>query len=355
MKIAYILDWPKNPFTGVPNKILDQIKVWSNYNCKTSLIVIVPKKYQRDWDITANKVFTYKTFGGRIMARFYCSIYLIFIMRPQVIYRRLGIFTFSEIMTIILRPTVIELNTNNHHYYKLKSKPLLLLYLIQNFIISIFVKSACAVTPEIAGMQLKRLRNKTGFFTNSINLGNFPIKQKNKINSRTSFVFAVSDNFVWNGLDKLQSVAVKFPDSDFHIIGIDNRNSQNVFYHKAIYGDELIKFLDQFDFGISTLDLGKIHLTEAAPLKSRLYFSCGLPVIGCYVDPVFSTKSDVYFQLKFSNQTDQILNLDEFKDFIAKTENKIVSKNSLISIDSEKVEKERIEFIEQKLKINLKF
>jgi hypothetical protein len=47
--------------------------------------------------------------------------------------------------------------------------------------------------------------------------------------------------------------------------------------------------------------------------------------------------------------------LDEFKDFIAKTENKIVSKNSLISIDSEKVEKERIEFIEQKLKINLKF
>ena len=231
----------------------------------------------------------------------------------------------------------------------MKSNTANIIFKAQKWIVNLNVVGACAVTPEIVQMQQNRLKNITGVFTNSINLERFQKRDHIRVKSNLSLAFVASSDFEWNGLKRLESIARQFPEINFHIVGIDFKGPTNIYSHKPMFDQDLSSFLRTMDFGISTLDLQKVGLTEAAPLKSRLYLSEGLPVIGSYLDPAIQMDSKLYFQIKFEESSNQILNLGELLNFMDYWSNKAIDKLDLRQISSDSVEKDRVEFIRNRL------
>ena len=347
MKIAYVVDWKGKPNAGAPQKIHDQISIWRDNQCIVDLYSIVPHQYEAEWKLQSKKVFIYSNVFQRIIARAVCAINVIRDKEINLVYRRFAIWEFLEIISFLIKPTVVEINTNNKEYYKGKSLLFLLVLKIQNLIISRYVVGACSVTEELRIIQSTRIRHKTKVFTNSIKL---QVKSSNllannhKFGQRISLVFLASDSFKWNGIEILAVLATDFPDFDFHVVGLTGLNTKNLFWYGPLYGEELSNFLFDMDFGISTLAIDSLNLKQAAPLKSRTYLAHGLPTIGAYQDSAF-IECDFFLQVVFDKNTFQLLDKKQFLAFINKWNGKKVNLERLDSINSNVVERNRSDFM----------
>ena len=348
MQIAYIVDWKGNPNTGAPQKIQEQISVWRKNGLNVNLYIISPSKYRNEWAKKTNKVFTYSNFLQRVLARTYCSFTVIKSKDIDLVYRRFAIWEFFELISIVLKPTVIEINTNNKEYYKNKSSFFWLIYWLQNIFISKYIVGACSVTEELKELQSLKIKSKTRVFTNSIKIDSKsaePVIYTRETAMQSSFVFLASDAFKWNGVNLLFALAKSFPKFNFHIVGLKGRDNQNVYWHNPMYDQDLISFLRTMDFGISTLAIDSLNLKQAAPLKSRTYLANGLPTIGAYEDSAFDKSDDFFFQIIFDHNSLQLMNKDDFLNFVKKWSGKKVDLHLLDSINSEIIEKNRAIFI----------
>jgi len=346
MNIAYLLDWVGDPRTGVPRKVQGQVLFWEKYGCKVEVIAVVPQKYHQEWSNISKQIFGYKSKFGRIAARVRASIYLIKSKDFDFVYRRVSIWELFEIISMFFVPTVLEINTNNMKYFKNKSRLLSTIHTVELFFVSRLAIGACAVTNELVNQQRPILKNKSKAFTNSVDILGAKLLPLVKVSGKTSFVFVGSESFLWNGLDRINLLAKTFPEYEFHMVGISGTGPKNIIWHPAMYGEELLRFFEQIDFGLSTLSIDEMDLFEAAPLKSRHYLAHGLPVVGAYIDSALDSQANFYFQLKFDKDNQAILNKDELSVFIEKWTGLRVQKSELNCIDSNYVEKERIKFFE---------
>jgi len=347
LKIAYVVDWKGKPNAGAPQKIHDQISIWRKNQCIVDLYSIVPNQYEEEWKLQSKKVFTYSNIFQRIIARAVCAINIISDREVNLVYRRFAIWEFMEIISFIIKPTVVEINTNNKEYYKGKFILFLLVLKIQNLIISRYVVGACSVTEELRSIQSTRIKHKTKVFTNSTKLqakSSQLLTNNHKLAQRISLVFLASDSFKWNGIEILSVLATNFPDFNFHVVGLTGSNTKNLFWHGPLYGDELSDFLFDMDFGISTLAIDSLNLKQAAPLKSRTYLAHGLPTIGAYQDSAF-IECDFFLQVVFDKKTFQLLDKEQFLAFINKWNGKKVNLERLDSINSDIVERNRSDFM----------
>jgi len=357
MNISYIFDWKGSPNTGVPQKIDDQIKIWQKTNCKVKLYVIVPRKHSKEWENKAFKTLSYNNSLQRLWSRIKCSLLIMQDKNINLVYRRYSIWELTELLTIFLIPTVIEINTFNKIFFKNRSFFFYVIYLLQYSFVSKFCLGACTVTEELRALQSYKLIQKSSVFTNSISLAKFneqPVENTGRKNKRLSFVFIGSDSFAWNGLERINQLAKSFPSFDFHIIGINEKQSKNIFSHGPLYGEKLVDFLQIMDFGISTLGIDKLKLKQAAPLKSRTYLACGLPVIGAYRDSAFPQNAEYFLELKYLINSNEIVNESELLGFINKWQGKRVDMSSLSPINNEIVKKNRIDFFNSLINSNKK-
>jgi hypothetical protein len=351
MRIAYMLDWKGDPKTGVPQKVQDQIKIWEKNNGRVEIFAVIPKKYEKEWLKKTNRIFSYSSNVGRYISRIKASLSLMLSRDFDLAYRRISIWEISEIVSMLVVPTVLEINTNNKWFFSNKSFLLRLVYEIQYSIVSRIALGACAVTKELVKLQSPRLSAKTKAFTNSIDVENTLMSPLRKDDEKTKLIFVGSESFIWNGLDRLKNLAMEFPNLQFHVVGVTGTGPNNIVWYPNLYNESLSRLYEKIDIGISTLSINKMNLVEAAPLKSRNYLAHGLPVVGAYKDSAIEENSKFFMEIKFDPATDKLINKSEFLEFIKFWQGKRVIKSDLLCIESSNVERQRIHYFEHLLSI----
>jgi len=352
--IHYVLDWPGDPEIGVPQKVLTQITSWERLGVKVNLYVVSPEKFSTKWREFTPNVAAYSSSIGRLFARRNTNQKILTIknLNPEnsIQYRRSGIFTLSDLITLRKFPTILEINTNNDYFYMQKSSLLGQLIRLQNQFVATYCLGACTVTPELQRMQSKKLRTKSKHFTNTLsNLQNANVFVRSW--ERPRFIFAGSENFAWNGVERIKWLIRELDEFDFFIAGPIplNIKSGNLTELGVCTPSKLNSIFNEIDFGLSTLAMEESGLTEAASLKSRTYLGAGMPVIGGVFDSELEKIKDSYFQLNYAAGGDAPSNLTQMREFVIRNIGHRITRNQLEPISAENVEKNRIDFIAQLL------
>lgn len=348
MKIIYIVDWSGSSNSGVSAKIASQINAWKSLNHEIELVQICKKNSKIRVGGLNSKYFLYSGKWNRITARYQANKYLKSRIDVNFVYRRYGILLPFEILSVKKLPTFIELNTNNDIFYRDRGFVTYGWHKLQQISIGKKVLGVCAVTEEIAKLNCNRYSN-IGVFTNGIVVPkNLP--KRNRAKQVTRLIFLSGDKNSWNGIEKLQNIAAQLPELEFLLVGNHNIKSKlpNLKVQKFKSGKKLKTLLSTCDFGISTLALERVGLTEACPLKNRTYLVHGLPIIGIFVDPAFDQDSSFYFLLEVSNDG-VILNLHELRKFLNHWKDRSITRNQISQINIDKIERMRLDFIESAL------
>ena len=132
---------------------------------------------------------------------------------------------------------------------------------------------------------------------------------------KPALVFIGAQKHDWHGVDKVEYLARAFPEFDFHIIGSEMSQQNNIFNHGTLPEEEINKILRRCHVGISSLALHRKNMNEASPLKSRQYLASGLPVIQGYEDTDIASNSSCILQLPNTNDNCQ-KNLEKIRAFV---------------------------------------
>lgn len=346
MKITYFLDWSGNPKSGVPTKVNDQVREWRRQNYEVLLILCCPDKFKQDWKDIAGETITYSSQIGRIWKRFFeCPIELL--RKPSdVIYFRYGLYSPLELFVIAWKFSVLEINAENRAYYKLRSRLTYFLFSIQSSVLNKIVNLFIHVTEE--SRHKSRTPSKSKFVTNGIDLENhIHINQNPNTHKIPKAIFVGSDDFKWNGRARLEKIATEVKFIEVYSIGLRLSSKSQVKELTSSFGTDFTTLLKEMDIGISTLDLQVLGIKEAAPLKTRHYLAAGLPVIAACRDSAFPNSSPFYFELEFSSDNSEIINLEDLRKFVEFWSGKRVPLEQLSEIDIKTTERKRLSFIRE--------
>lgn len=348
MRIVYYLDWPGSSDSGVIAKVTDQISAWKHHGYEVNLILVATKNLEFGWEPCETFRFDYHNRKSRLLARHKALQRLKLFPPGTVFIRRYGLMWFTEISAFRSRIFFIELNTNNEVYYRQKSFISWLWHRAQHKLIGRWASGAFAVTKEIARLE-RSIFEHIEVVSNGIRISN-RISQRRKFPREVSFIFLAGGDYVWNGIEVLESIAKQFPDFIFTVLGVEPRlqTSTNLLYLPHISANLLPEKLSQYDYGISTLDLERVGLIEAAPLKARTYIINDLPVIGRFPDTGLS-ESSAYFQIEFNPVTKQVSNTMELMKFMEYWQSRSITNAVLDCVDVYKIERCRLDFIDQVL------
>ncbi len=195
------------------------------------------------------------------------------------------------------------------------------------------VLSIVAVTNEIAEHQKLKGAVNAIVCPNGIETQKYTLRTPPPLDKtiRIMFLKGTSSLSSWNGFDRLLKSIDKYVQSRYDleliIVGghLPNEIDERPYVKKVGYleGEDLNKCFNEVHLGVSTLELYKKELNEAAVLKTREYFARGLPFIYAYEDVAFR---DSDFALKFPNDN-SLINFDEVINFVEKqSKNKDVPK-----------------------------
>jgi len=349
MRLGYLLDWKYGPESGVGKKILDQMATWNRFGIEVTLFISCPAEHADAWARLPFNVrtHTYTHYRSRLLAR-NKSLQNVFDEKIEVIYTRFGILNPSTIRAMKKISSIIELNTKGLLEYRRRS-PLLYLYaLVTSKIILNNSIGICAITSEVAKEAERIAGDKINYeiFPNSIDLNRFRTGLPPQ-NRRPKLAFVGSPGLIWHGVDRLVELARKLPEYDFYVIGPEEEldRPSNMQFVGEIFDDELNQFLEGMDIAISSLALDRNMMSEGSPIKTRLYLALGLPVLIGYTDTGLGMDSDFIFKISPYEWPVTGKRIDEFRDFVSKNKGRRVARQEIFSIDSQIVEKKRVEFI----------
>lgn len=346
LKIVYFLDWQGRADAGVVIKVRNQVNSWQQQGNEVE-VVLLTNATSEEYDFAVpTHVFKSQNGLSRYFARRKSFKYLLSEHRDWIIYRRYALMIPLEVLSMKKINTVIELNTNNRVFYKERGIIQFIWFKLQNSLIAKLAKGACAVTLEIKDLNLNDFKS-VSMFTNTVNLENF--KNIKRDLSSKKLIFLAGDNFSWNGIPLLRSIANALPNYRIDVYGITPEDSDvdQIHYFDFISKEELDHILPDYVAGITTLQLEKIGLHEAAPLKTREYLLRGLPVIGRFRDSGLANEFPYFFRLDVDPKSEEILNRMELLKFIESCRDWIIDKTDLAPIDVEKVEASRIAYIRE--------
>ena len=259
----------------------------------------------------------------------------------DIIYSRYIFYTpfFSNLFNKNL--TVMEINSNDDDEYK-KASIFTRYYnaLFKRKILR-YVDQFICVTNELSFYIKKYSVAEVKVIANGIK---FPIGQLECLNSnkRPVLSFVASPGNSCHGYDILLKVANVLTDFDFNIVGYSGENKENIIYHGYLEKDKLDDILRCTDIGISALAIQRHGMSEACPLKSREYYSYGLPVIGNYIDT--DIDDDLYCKVTSSNLDTSSKDIRNFVEYWMSIPNRksIVKSRSFIKLNYEQKEKHRL-------------
>jgi hypothetical protein len=170
--------------------------------------------------------------------------------------------------------------------------------------------------------------------------------------SRPRLAFLHGAAVVWQGVDKLLSMAQAMPECDFALIGMDSSAlpdlPSNVEVHGVLSRAEYEPILARSDAAIGTLALHRKGMNESPPLKVREYLAYGLPVIIGYEDTDFIGMHP-WFLLRLPNTESNVSDhLEDIRAFVESVRGRRVPREAVADlIGADRKEAARLEFFEQ--------
>ena len=352
MKIAYFINHNIDSNDGITKKILGQKEAWESKGHQVVIFCNTPKLGPSI--LPANQYHYVNSFT----LRFKLQDDLLNELEkfsPDIVYFRYN--TLSRTLNSILKKykVVTELNTYDlGEFYLLvkqeKSIKSLARYISYKLLRSNLlsrVSGIVAVTNEIAEHPLnKKFQKPTICIPNGIDLNKFQtIKTIQQTNNRISLFFIGSPNAPWHGVDIIGKMAKELPDYDFHIVGMQGKNNNNIFWYGFLQKIQYLKILEKCHICIGSLALFRNEMKEACPLKVREYLAYGYPIIIGYEDTVFLNTGLPEWALKVDSEGQ--IDFEELKKFIENQRNRVVQHSEIEFIGTDSLENLRLQFFEK--------
>lgn len=353
MKIAYLIRHDITLNDGVTKKILGQISEWENNGNEVQVYAYVPK--------IGDSILPAKQFvmDGAIKSRLNADqkfLEDITLYDPDMIYLRYD--TWSRTVGILQSyyPVIAELNTLDlSEFYSLIKLERSLKSILRYFAYKLFrglvlrkVSGIVSVTNEIMNdVSNKKYHKPSIAIPNGIDLNIYKtLKKPAESNNRTGLFFIGTPGQPWHGVDYIEQIASKMKNLDFHIVGFEGDNTDNVFYYGYLTTEKYKAVLEKCSICIGTLGLHRKNMFEACPLKVREYLAYGYPVILGYQDTAFINSGSLPSFIYTLDTTKEISveNIINLQQFINKNANAIVMPSDILFIDTKFIENTRVGF-----------
>lgn len=326
MRIAYVCHWNLASRDGVAKKVEAQTSLWRAAGHDVRVFSLSPV------DEGAGESVQVHAYGGdrsrlrataalaRAVRRF----------RPQVVYLRYDLFLPPVWALARLRPTVVEVNSDDRAEYrrfvKYRGRPALVYNEVNRRALLGGAAGLVYVTPELArSASFAGFRAPTEVVSNGVLFATAAATPP-AANDQPRAVFLGSQLQAWHGVDRLAALARALPQIRFDIVGYDAEQlaltvpdrPANVHVHGRLAREEYEPLLAAADVGIGTLALHRKDMREAAPLKVREYLAAGLPVAIAY-DDVDLGGVDAWWLLRLPNDEtvpDRAAELARFVDAV---------------------------------------
>jgi len=358
MRILYLFTHDIVLHAGVSNKVISQSNAWKYLGHEVKICNMSLKKNQiRLSPFLKEDVYFRKSvfYGAKFLFRDIDEF------NPDVIYFRFELYKpyIGKILKRFI--SVIELNTDNYSEMKLKSRKRLkgkirfLYYLLTKNKIYKNIDGIVTVSDEIANLpQIAKWNKPSISIPNSIDIRKYPILKKKCKNKTPNILFLGTPDHLWHGLDKILDLAKTTKDKlFFHIVGIDNLNSNNlpnVKFYGHLTKNDYQEIVALCHIGIGSLAFHRLGVI-ASPLKVREYLAFGLPIIIGYSETAFAGFELPEWVLELPNEQNNVTNnVEQILQFCEEMKNRIVShEESKKYIDSMLIEKKKLEFMKNLL------
>lgn len=197
------------------------------------------------------------------------------------IYTRYLLFTYHFKCLFKRNLVCMEINSNDEVEYKKYSLATKIYNRITKKILLNEVDGFVCVTNELKDYIAKYSSVRVEVIANGIK---YVERNLLSFNSTPRMVFVASPGNACHGYDILLDLAEQLKEYKFDIVGYEGHTRGNVRHYGYLEKKDLENVLMNADFGISALAIERHGMYEACPLKSREYYSYGLPVIGNYID-----------------------------------------------------------------------
>ena len=348
LKIAYALVCYGAAYSGVFNKIKDQVDQWKIQGFEVQLFVITDLESKELWYEIDQKAVLLVDISplSKIYNRFRL-INLAINTNPSLVYIR---DSFPMRFSKTLIPLVIEIQSRVAQELKMRSN---LKYFIFYFFKKYFysrVTAAVYVTNELKNLNEFRFEESIPKIAigNAINFDRIEALSPQK-NVKPALFFVGHPNQAWHGISELLEFAKTHPEIDFHIVGTDDKSPlPNVNFYGKLRVDEYRHVAEKCTAGVGSLKLTINQMKEASPLKVREYLALGLPVILKYQDTDLDPSLDFVLQLPLNEKSLEEYS-DEITSFLSLWSNKRVPRSQILNLDVGKKEEIRLGFFESVL------
>lgn len=352
MRIAYLAMEKVDAETGVLRKIAGQMRAWQSAGHEVRLFNVVERptsvleslqELPADLFFSRGPLDTFRAFAT--MARAACA------WAPEVAYARLGRYYPALKQLARMAPICLEVNSDSlaelrsygprRHYWYHQLTHRSLQRLMSGMV---FVTNELAHTPHLSPLDLPRC-----VIGNGIDLQAYPLLAPPN-NPRPRLIFLGSAGQAWHGVDKIQALAICFPEWEFDLVGIPAAAlpaaPANLHAHGRLAKSAYDTLLACADIAIGTLALHRNGMDEACPLKVREYLAHGIPTVIGYRDTDFP--DDAPFLLRLPNTEENVSTYtEEISQFVARMAGRRVPREAIAQLDVRIKERQRLQFLAQ--------
>ncbi len=366
MRIAYIsLHWPRTHLQSVGKKIHEQLRAWQSAGHVAKLFMHSSVYTPKD-DLIHGEVIDYPVHNGKLgfvfseFERIKAAHRLqrtVDNFQPDLIYLRYGIYVYPIHQLIDLAPTIEEINTDDVAQHRSLGLSFDLYNRASRGILLRRVNGLVCVSNELAeSPEFTKYHKPTQVISNGLALESIqPLPAPgNKI---PRLIFMATPGYFWHGVDKIVTLAKRFPDLEIDLVGYHelpdmNHKPRNLRLMGYLNPQQYQMVLAQADLALSTFALHRKAMNEASPLKTRECLAYGLPVVLPYTDTDLNDL-ECNFLLKIPNREDNIETHGEMiHDFSFRMRGKRADRSLIATrIDLKYKEAMRLAFFEKIIKV----
>ena len=322
MNVLYIIDQDihSGKTSGIVHKIHGKMKLWEEKGHTVQILSLYSfRLYNASLELLdENYSFEIKK-HSKLMTLFRL-VYSSYLLKKHLhrfqcdlIYMRTRLYTPFIRKALLGHKVIFELNSDDVEEWRCNNKVIWKYNNVTRKYFYNIAKAFVSVSYELTH-RYQEFDKPTITIGNGISATKYPVNIVLK-NEKPQVGFVGSPGFKWHGIDKILWLAQKCKDVDFHIVGEDGQDLDNVKFYGYLKEKEVSEVLLSCDVAISTLSLHEKNMNEASPLKSRQYLALGVPLIYAYKDTDLSGSEE--FALQISNSKDNVENhLSEIQKFI---------------------------------------
>ncbi|HHG8781438.1 glycosyltransferase [Enterobacter hormaechei] len=361
MRISYVLPLEMNSYSGVLQKVRQQVSEWEKQGHQVTCFYISSKPLGRSIDLNSNETLIHLNFlrrynFPRILAR---SIGLVFLKRilkyskPDILYYRYVLW-FPGISTFLKGyNTIIEMNSHDINefeskgfFFKVSYKKLRKLVLKST---SATISVSENIRDSMEGYVDKNYLIPNGFsFDNSV-----PKKLKNRPNK---IVFISTPGQYWQGLDIIVSLMSRLTNYTLDVVGWTKNDfakkypdviiGTNIIFHGYKLKDDFNKIMRDCGYAFNAFAMHRKGMTHNSALKTAEYLNNNLAIISGYIETGLNT--DAILSVESYNSVHSYIH--KIEDFLERWKTKDINLDKIIEqIGIEQTERKRLEVFNKSL------